>query len=61
MHINDVVYSMNLFINLSIFIEFFSNSKSAPLISSPIDSVLPVLRPHQTAPEYFFASPPRLH
>ena len=53
MYINDVVYSVNLFINLSIFIEFFSNSKSAPLISSPIDSMLPVLRPHQTSPKRF--------
>ena len=33
MYVNDVVYGVNLFINLSIFIVFFSNSKSAPLIS----------------------------
>ena len=44
---------MNLFRNLSIFIEFFSNSKSAPLISGPTDTMFPVLRPHQTAPKDF--------
>ena len=53
MCINDVVCSVNLFINLSIFIEFFSNSKSAPLISSTTDTVLPVLRPHQTSPKRY--------
>ena len=50
-----IVWGMNLFINLSIFIEFFSNSKSSPLILNPTDSMLPVLRPHQTSPKDFLA------
>ena len=41
-----LVLAINLFMNLSIFIELFSNSKSASLILNPKDFMLPAFHPY---------------
>ena len=54
-----LVRAINLFMNLSIFIELFSNLKSVPLIPNPGNFILPALHPNHGSPVDFLTSPSR--